>query len=219
MLVHAPRSPTSSNAGSCSNFIKCWFMLALAEVQCVFGARLQPASGPAVRGATDGIVCSGRLVSSQEWLDHKTCKLHAVAVALECRGAEAQRKIACARLQHSGRFHAGLQPVQVPAVSEALVESSAARVRGPSATSGAAEELADKKAKKKMRENGIALFNEKPKKGVRQLQARGLLAADPAEVAHFLRGTEGLDYAAVGDYLSDPDEECKAVRFQLVFGM
>lgn len=90
---------------------------------------------------------------------------------------------------------------------EALV-----RVRGPSAASDKAAELAGRKAKKKMRAEGIALFNAKPKKGLAQLQAQGLLSQDPADVAHFLRQTEGLDFAAVGEVLSDPADDCKAVR-------
>lgn len=85
------------------------------------------------------------------------------------------------------------------------------RVRGPTEASNKAEELAGRKAKKKMRAEGIALFNEKPRKGIAQLQAQGLLADDAAEVAVFLKQTEGLDYAAVGDFLSDPADSCKEV--------
>lgn len=95
--------------------------------------------------------------------------------------------------------------------SSCLDGAAVERVRGPTEASNKAEELADKKAKKKMRAEGIALFNQKPKKGIAQLQAQGLLSEAPAEVAHFLRQTEGLDYAAVGDYLSDPADDCKAV--------
>jgi Sec7-like guanine-nucleotide exchange factor len=96
----------------------------------------------------------------------------------------------------------------------ALVDDAAlARVRGPTEALDKAAELVDRKAKKKMRKDGIVLFNGKPKKGIAQLQAQGLLSTKPAEIAQFLRATEGLDYAAIGDYLSDPDEECKAVRF------
>jgi Sec7 domain len=95
---------------------------------------------------------------------------------------------------------------------DAIDGDAAARVRGPSPASDKAAELAGRKAKKKMRADGIALFNAKPKKGIRQLQAQGLLDAGAAEVAQFLRQAEGLDYAAVGEYLSEPDEESKAVR-------
>ena len=91
-------------------------------------------------------------------------------------------------------------------------DEAVVRVRGPSAASDKAAELAGRKAKKKMRAEGITLFNAKPKKGVAQLQAQGLLSQDPADVAHFLRQTEGLDFAAVGEYLSDPADDCKAVR-------
>jgi Sec7-like guanine-nucleotide exchange factor len=91
-------------------------------------------------------------------------------------------------------------------------DAALARVRGPSEASVKAAELAGRKAKKKMRKDGIMLFNSKPKKGIAQLQAQGLLSTEPAEVARFLRATEGLEYAAIGDYLSDPADDCKAVR-------
>ena len=38
------------------------------------------------------------------------------------------------------------------------------------------------------------------------------MSHDPVEVAHFLKQTAGLDYAMMGDYLSDPSDTCKQVR-------
>ena len=112
-------------------------------------------------------------------------------------------------------WHAEPQAISLQAVasSASIDEAAYTRVRPTStATSDKGAELAGRKARKKARADGIALFNAKPKKGIAQLQRQGLLSGEAADVAHFLRQTEGLDYAAVGDYLSDPDEACRAVR-------
>lgn len=74
--------------------------------------------------------------------------------------------------------------------------------------------LLDKKQRKRLKAEGVELFNEKPKKGIAHLQANGLLAQDAHAVAMFLKQTEGLDYAMVGDYLSDPLDACKQVRLR-----
>lgn len=75
--------------------------------------------------------------------------------------------------------------------------------------------LLDKKQRKRLKAEGVELFNEKPKKGVAHLQTNGLLAQDAHAVGLFLKQTEGLDYAMVGDYLSDPSDACKQVCFRI----
>jgi hypothetical protein len=79
----------------------------------------------------------------------------------------------------------------------------------------AAAQLQNKKQKKQLKSQGIVVFNEKPKKGIAFLQSVGLLSEDPAEIAHFLKQTEGLDYAMVGEYLSEPNDTCKQVHLSL----
>lgn len=71
--------------------------------------------------------------------------------------------------------------------------------------------LLDKKQRKRLKAEGVELFNEKPKKGIAHLQHHGLIGQDAASVALFLKQTEGLDYAMVGDFLSDPADACKQV--------
>lgn len=66
---------------------------------------------------------------------------------------------------------------------------------------------------------GIALFNAKPKKGIRALQGAGLVGPTPGDVARFLKTAEGLDYASVGILLSEPDEESRQVRRGVLLGI
>jgi Sec7 domain len=75
----------------------------------------------------------------------------------------------------------------------------------------AAANLLDKKQRQRLKAEGIELFNQKPKKGIALLQSHGLVSHDPVEVAHFLKQTAGLDYAMMGDFLSDPSDSCKQV--------
>jgi Sec7-like guanine-nucleotide exchange factor len=78
-------------------------------------------------------------------------------------------------------------------------------------SSVAAANLLDKKQRQRLKAEGIELFNQKPKKGIALLQSHGLVSHDPVEVAHFLKQTAGLDYAMMGDFLSDPSESSKLV--------
>ncbi|GJP64511.1 hypothetical protein CLOP_g21489 [Closterium sp. NIES-67] len=74
----------------------------------------------------------------------------------------------------------------------------------------AAESQADQfgraKAHKAAMETAVEKFNMKPEKGLAFLRARGLLAADAAATAEFLRSTPGLDKTAIGDYLGHHDD-------------
>lgn len=80
-------------------------------------------------------------------------------------------------------------------------------------SSTAAAHLLDKKQRQRLKAEGIELFNQKPKKGIALLQSHGLVSHDPVEVAYFLKQSAGgLDYAMMGDYLSDPSDTCKQVR-------
>ena len=77
--------------------------------------------------------------------------------------------------------------------------------------------LAQRRIYKRDFQAALATFNAHPKKGVRALQAAGMLAPnDPAAVAAFLASTPGLDKAAVGEYLGERDEACLAVMHAYV---
>ncbi|CAI7837978.1 unnamed protein product, partial [Closterium sp. NIES-53] len=59
----------------------------------------------------------------------------------------------------------------------------------------------------------------KPEKGLAFLRTRGLLAADAAATAEFLRSTPGLDKTAIGDYLGHHDDYHLAVMHAYVDGI
>lgn len=62
------------------------------------------------------------------------------------------------------------------------------------------------KAFKRAFEEGVALFNRKPTKGIAFLQEQKLIGSSPQEVAMFLLQTKSLDKTLVGDYLGDRDD-------------
>lgn len=121
---------------------------------------------------------------------------------------------------------AGLQLLtEEPAESDATLTARLAEEPGSRLTlprpegRDAGEELQDKKEKKRLKAEGMKLFADKPKKGIAQLQAAGVLGTAPAEVARFLKEAEGLDYAAVGEFLSDPSDDCRKVMHEYVDSM
>lgn len=59
---------------------------------------------------------------------------------------------------------------------------------------------------KKVFEQGITLFNEKPKKGIEFLQSQRVVGLSPEEVSCFLEATKGLDKSMIGDYLGERDD-------------
>ena len=69
-----------------------------------------------------------------------------------------------------------------------------------------AELLRSWKAFKRAFEQGIVQFNRKPKKGIAFLQGQGLLGDSPADVAHFLASTRGLDKTLIGDYIGERED-------------
>lgn len=77
---------------------------------------------------------------------------------------------------------------------------------GPTGGRTEAELLRSWKAFKMAFEEGVTEFNKKPKKGIAFLQAQGLLGQSPAEVAHFLAHTRGLDKALIGDFLGERED-------------
>jgi len=55
-------------------------------------------------------------------------------------------------------------------------------------------------------EQGILLFNERPKKGIDWCIQKKILLRDPARIVEFLLETKGLSKFAIGQYLADPDD-------------
>eukprot|EP00198_Chlamydomonas_reinhardtii_P005607 XP_001694943.1 SEC7/BIG-like ARF-guanine nucleotide exchange factor [Chlamydomonas reinhardtii] len=101
------------------------------------------------------------------------------------------------------------------AAAEREARAAAAAAGGEGAAAGATggpgggagqDDLVAKRAYKLKFQQGIALFNKKPKKGVEFLQREGMLGSEPAEVASFLSRTEGLDKITIGDYLGERED-------------
>ncbi|CAB3410687.1 unnamed protein product [Caenorhabditis bovis] len=72
------------------------------------------------------------------------------------------------------------------------------------------------KQKKDLMEQGIMMFAQKPKKGLKFLQDHGFVGTEPVEIAEFLMKEERLDKTVVGDYLGDHDEFNKQVMYAYV---
>jgi Sec7-like guanine-nucleotide exchange factor len=66
-----------------------------------------------------------------------------------------------------------------------------------------------RREKKLQLQTAIKKFNRNPEKGIEYLVAHGLNEGTPADIAHFLRNTSGLNRTAAGDYLSDLPEVCR----------
>lgn len=67
------------------------------------------------------------------------------------------------------------------------------------------------KQQKNLLEQGIQIFSDKPKKGLKFLQDNGFVGVTADEVAEFMMKEERLDKTQVGDYLGDPDQFNTAV--------
>lgn len=70
-----------------------------------------------------------------------------------------------------------------------------------------------RKENKILREEGIQLFNKKPKKGIKFLQEKGMLGSTEKDIAEFLHKEQRLDRTQIGEYLGDPDALHLRVRF------
>ncbi|KAG2437305.1 hypothetical protein HXX76_005962 [Chlamydomonas incerta] len=111
------------------------------------------------------------------------------------------------------------------AAAEREARAAAAAAGGEGAAAGATggpggqDDLVAKRAYKLKFQQGIALFNKKPKKGVEFLQREGMLGSDPEEVAAFLSRTEGLDKITIGDYLGEREENSLKVMHAYVDAM
>lgn len=74
------------------------------------------------------------------------------------------------------------------------------------------------KAYKRQVQEGVRLFNQKPRKGVAFLLEQGLFegSGGPDTVAAFLARTPGLNKALIGDYLGERDDFCIRVMHAYV---
>ncbi|CAI5506308.1 unnamed protein product [Closterium sp. Naga37s-1] len=98
-------------------------------------------------------------------------------------------------------------------------EEREGRVAKWAAAESQADQFGRAKAQKAAFETAVEKFNMKPEKGLAFLRTRGLLAADAAATAEFLRSTPGLDKTAIGDYLGHHDDYHLAVMHAYVDGI
>ncbi|CAG8743109.1 3427_t:CDS:2, partial [Acaulospora morrowiae] len=70
------------------------------------------------------------------------------------------------------------------------------------------EEFGNLKHRKQALQDGIKMFNFKPKKGINSLVSAGFIKSEePSEIAKFLLTTEGLSKAMIGEYLGEGDAD------------
>ncbi|XP_028406357.1 brefeldin A-inhibited guanine nucleotide-exchange protein 1-like [Dendronephthya gigantea] len=79
-----------------------------------------------------------------------------------------------------------------------------------------AEQFESLKQKKETREKGIQLFNKSPSKGLKFLQAEGLLGDSVTEVAQFLLTDDKLDKTMIGELLGDPGQYEREVMYAYI---
>ncbi|XP_076017274.1 brefeldin A-inhibited guanine nucleotide-exchange protein 1 isoform X3 [Genypterus blacodes] len=72
------------------------------------------------------------------------------------------------------------------------------------------------KQQKEIIEQGIDLFNKKPKRGIQYLQEQGMLGTTPEDLAQFLHQEERLDSTQVGEFLGDNERFNKEVMYAYV---
>ncbi|XP_020383334.1 brefeldin A-inhibited guanine nucleotide-exchange protein 2 isoform X1 [Rhincodon typus] len=72
------------------------------------------------------------------------------------------------------------------------------------------------KQQKDIIEQGIDLFNRKPKKGVQYLQDQGMLGTTAEDIAQFLQQEERLDSSQVGEFLGENSKFNKEVMYAYV---
>ncbi|KAJ8267917.1 hypothetical protein COCON_G00130890 [Conger conger] len=72
------------------------------------------------------------------------------------------------------------------------------------------------KQQKEIIEQGIDLFNKKPKRGIQYLQEQGMLGTSSEDIAQFLHQEERLDSTQVGEFLGDNDRFHKEVMYAYV---
>eukprot|EP00127_Corallochytrium_limacisporum_P003541 Clim_evm24s150 gene=Clim_evmTU24s150 len=90
---------------------------------------------------------------------------------------------------------------------------------GGSTTPVPADDSSSFEFRKKKKEDfakGLALFEQRPKKGVKYFQENEFVGSEAGEVAVFLHDTEKLDNTAIGEYLGDPDDFCQKVMYGYV---
>ncbi|XP_013112476.2 brefeldin A-inhibited guanine nucleotide-exchange protein 1 [Stomoxys calcitrans] len=78
------------------------------------------------------------------------------------------------------------------------------------------EALEERKMRKEVMEQGIELFNRKPKKGIQFLQEKQLLGPTTKDIAKWLHEDERLDKTVIGNYIGENDDHSKEVMCEYI---
>jgi Sec7-like guanine-nucleotide exchange factor len=79
-----------------------------------------------------------------------------------------------------------------------------------------AEQFESLKLKKELMEQGMQLFMNHPKKGLKLLQEKGLVGKTAKDIAEFFHTDDRLDKTAVGEILGESEEKFKEVMYAYV---
>lgn len=89
--------------------------------------------------------------------------------------------------------------------TEETSEGTETRTEASGETSEAAT-FEQRRAYKLELQEGISLFNRKPRKGIEFLMKANKVGESPEEISSFLKNASGLDKAMIGDYLGENEE-------------
>lgn len=78
------------------------------------------------------------------------------------------------------------------------------------------EEFEVRKQQKDIWENGIEMFNKKPKKGIIYLQEQSLLGKSVEDIAEFFHNDDRIDKHVLGDFLGESDKFSKEVMYAYI---
>eukprot|EP00123_Amoebidium_parasiticum_P018331 comp24173_c0_seq2/m.44165 comp24173_c0_seq2/g.44165 ORF comp24173_c0_seq2/g.44165 comp24173_c0_seq2/m.44165 type:complete len:1871 (-) comp24173_c0_seq2:350-5962(-) len=70
------------------------------------------------------------------------------------------------------------------------------------------EDFESKKRMKEVVEQCIALFNQKPRKGLAMAQDKGICGPTPQDIVHWLKTEDRLSKTMIGELLGDGDKQC-----------
>ncbi|KAJ3682434.1 hypothetical protein LUZ60_015007 [Juncus effusus] len=93
-----------------------------------------------------------------------------------------------------------------PLQSNGSLEESSEGSEQHSEASNGVTEIEQRRAYKLELQEGIALFNQKPKKGIEFLIKANKVGDSPEEIAAFLKSTSGLNKTLIGDYLGERED-------------
>eukprot|EP00698_Gefionella_okellyi_P024701 TRINITY_DN878_c0_g1_i2.p1 TRINITY_DN878_c0_g1~~TRINITY_DN878_c0_g1_i2.p1 ORF type:complete len:1588 (+),score=410.80 TRINITY_DN878_c0_g1_i2:68-4831(+) len=161
-----------------------------------------------------------RIVRSMEtWLD-KTLASEAEAQGAHAAAAALATPTVAAVVDDSTAADAVEEPTQEkgdePAALQMTPALAAQIVDG---TASSPEDFERRKHVKAVLDQGVLLFNRKPKKGIEFLVRKGFIDGDAKSIAAFLRKYEGLNKTIIGEYIGELADLNIAVLHEIIFSL